>query len=106
MNEREPVLDELVNRLVAYFCPRKIYLFGSRAQDHATAESDYDLLVVLENLEEPSYRYAQRAHEVLWGLRCSKDVFFTSLKRFDELKFSVGSLSELVHRKGKALYAA
>ena len=102
----EPVLQEIVDRIVKDFNPRMVYLFGSRVQRTADATSDYDLLVVMDRLDEPAYRYAQKAHEVLWGLKCSKDIFFTSVERFEELKLTVGSLSELVHRDGKQLYAA
>ncbi len=102
----DPILEEIVGRLVTHFSPRMIYLFGSRVRGNAIMASDYDILVVMDRLEEAGYRYSQRAHEVLWGLKCSKDVFFTSVERFKELKSAVGSLSELVHRDGKQLYAA
>lgn len=102
----DPVLKEIVGKLVTHFSPTKIYLFGSRVRGNALMSSDYDILVVMDALEEAGYRYAQRAHEVLWGLKCSKDIFFTSAERFEELKSAVGSLSELVHRDGKQVYAA
>lgn len=102
----DPVLTEIVTKLVANFSPRMIYLFGSRVQGTAMMSSDYDILVVMDELDEAGYRYAQRAHEVLWGLKCSKDIFFTSMERFEELKSAVGSLSELVHRDGRQVYAA
>ncbi len=103
---KEPLLEEIVARLARQFNPEMIYLFGSRAQGGTTPSSDYDILVVVKSLQEPAYKYSQTAHEVLWGLKCSKDIFFTSLEQFEALKASVGSLSELVHRNGKKLYAA
>ncbi len=102
----DPALEEVVKRIVAHFNPEKIFLFGSRAQGSDVSASDYDLLVVMNELSEPGYRYSQKAHEILWGIRCSKDVFFTSVERFEQLKNSVGSLSELVHRDGRELYAS
>jgi predicted nucleotidyltransferase len=48
------VLAEIVRRLVAGFKPERIYLFGSRARRDAGPDSDYDLLMVLDQLPEPS----------------------------------------------------
>ena len=40
-------IGSLVDRIVAYWHPREIWLFGSRARGEAVAESDWDLLVVV-----------------------------------------------------------
>jgi hypothetical protein len=40
--EADPVLGEIVRRLVATLTPARIYLFGSRARDDADDDSDYD----------------------------------------------------------------
>src|SRR5438105_9698468 len=39
------VIDEIVQKLISRFRPRRIYLFGSRARGDARADSDYDFLV-------------------------------------------------------------
>jgi len=63
--DTDPVLAEIVKRLVADFQPERIYLFGSRARGDAGPDSDYDLLMVLGQLPEPAYRLARRAHSSL-----------------------------------------
>ena len=40
------VMDEVKNRLVEKFHPRRIILFGSQAREKADDRSDVDLLVV------------------------------------------------------------
>ena len=42
----EPVLAEIVRRLVEGFHPERVYLFGSRARRDAGPDRDYDLMVV------------------------------------------------------------
>lgn len=42
-------LDELVSRLVPALKPLRIILFGSRAEGRAEPQSDFDLLVVLDD---------------------------------------------------------
>jgi predicted nucleotidyltransferase len=53
--DADAVLAEIVRRLVAGFQPERIYLFGSHARGDAGPDSDYDLLMVLAELHEPSY---------------------------------------------------
>lgn len=72
--DADAVLAEIVRRLVAAFQPERIYLFGSHARGDAGPDSDYDLLMVLGQLQEPSYRLAQRAHSLLWGLGTAADI--------------------------------
>jgi len=79
----DAVLDEIVRRLVAIFQPERIYLFGSRARGDAGPDSDYDLLMVLDQLDEPSYHLAQRAHSLLWGLGTAADILVWSREAFD-----------------------
>ena len=47
---REGVVPaELLNPVVAYFRPRRVILFGSRARGEAGPDSDIDLLVVVDD---------------------------------------------------------
>ena len=62
---QDPVLGEIVRRLVDDCQPERIYLFGSRARANAGADSDYDIMVVVAQSDEPAYRRAQRAHSLL-----------------------------------------
>jgi hypothetical protein len=42
-------LDDIVRRLVDAYRPERVYLFGSRARGEGGPESDYDLLVVVDD---------------------------------------------------------
>ena len=54
------VPPELLDRVVAYFHPRKIILFGSRARGEAGPDSDFDLLVVVDD-DTPREKVTLRA---------------------------------------------
>jgi predicted nucleotidyltransferase len=54
----EPLLQAIVQRLLAAGQPQKIILFGSQAQGQAGCDSDYDLLLI-ENSSQPRYRRAR-----------------------------------------------
>ena len=48
MLTRDPI-DQYVTRLVDRFQPQSVFLFGSQAAGTATADSDVDLLVVMDH---------------------------------------------------------
>ena len=54
----DPRLEEAVSRLVDALHPRAIILFGSRARGEHRPESDYDLLVISDELRDYDEVYA------------------------------------------------
>ena len=104
--ENDPMLTEILRRLVDAFNPDHIYLFGSRARGDSAPDSDYDLLMVISNPQEPRYRLAQKAHSLLWGLDASADILVWSRDAFDSRLTLPASLPATVVREGKLLYAA
>ncbi len=102
----DPVLTEMVRRLVAAFRPEKIYLFGSRARGDHRHDSDYDLLVVLASSELPPHKRDQMAYRQLKGIGAAKDVLVWTRDEFDARTEVVTSLPATVLREGKQLYAA
>ncbi len=51
-----PVLGEMVRRLVELYRPEKVYLFGSVARRDATADSDYDNMIVAPDTSVPTLK--------------------------------------------------
>ena len=103
---QDPVLAEMVRRLIAAYAPDHIYLFGSRARDDASPESDYDLMVVVRSSELPFTARCQQAYLLLCGLRAAKYVIVLTRDEFDRKRTVVASLPASVLREGKLLYAA
>jgi predicted nucleotidyltransferase len=60
MRETPLVPPELLNRVVDYFHPRRVVLFGSRARGESGPDSDIDLLVILDD-DAPPDRLTLRA---------------------------------------------
>ena len=102
----DPVLDKIVRRLIDELNPDRIYLFGSTARGENTADSDYDLMVVVDDASEPSYRLSQRAHGLIWGLRVAADILVWTKEAFDSRTHLKASLPSTILREGKLLYAA
>lgn len=104
--QEDATLDEVVRRVVATLRPERVYLFGSRARGEVGPDSDYDLLVVVTEAQEPIHHLSQRAHAALWGMGVSADILVWTRHGFEERLGVVASLPALVAREGRLLYAA
>lgn len=102
----DPQLGEIVQRLRTAFQPDRIYLFGSAARGEAGPDSDYDLMVVVRVADQPSYRLAQRAHSLLWGIGRATDILVWTREQFDSRLHLQASLPSTIVREGHLLYAA
>ena len=60
MREFPLVPAELLSRVVDYFHPRRVLLFGSRARGESGPDSDIDLLVILDD-DAPADKLTLRA---------------------------------------------
>lgn len=100
----DPVLVEIVRRLVAAYHPEAIHLFGSAARGEGGPNSDYDVLLVVPDDASPERLRARRAYEVLWGIGVAVDVLIWRRGTFDEGTTVPTSLPAAVLREGVPLY--
>lgn len=103
---QEPVLAEMVRRLVEAFRPDRIYLFGSRARQDVHSDSDYDLMVILPDDAPPERRRSRLAYEALRGTRVAADVLVWTAKRFNSRLHLAASLPAVIEREGRLIYVA
>ena len=102
----DPILCEVVGRLVEAYRPERIYLFGSVARGDAGPDSDYDILVVVGDDAPAERRRSRLAYEVLWGTGVAADVLVWSVGQFESRVHLASSLPATVIREGKLLHAA
>lgn len=103
---REPVLTEIVRRLVDAYEPERVYLFGSAARGEAGPQSDYDIVLVMPDDAPPELLRAGRAYEALWGIGTAVDVLLWTRSAFDARAAVRTSLPAIVRREGRLLHAA
>ena len=99
-------LDQIVRRLVEGMHPERIYLFGSHAGGTAGADSDIDILVVVPDTDEPMRSLHASAESCLRGTRLPVELVVLTHGQFERQRHWVSSLSYVVAKKGKLLYAA
>lgn len=102
----DPVLAEIVRRLVTAYQPERVYLFGSVARGDAGPDSDYDLMMLVREAQEPPYRLSQQAHSLLWDLGVAADIIVWTTDRFDRRARVPASLPATILREGRLLHVA
>jgi predicted nucleotidyltransferase len=106
MLEGDPLLAEIVRRLVEALRPRRVYLFGSRARGDGGMSSDWDILVLVEHPQQPLYRLAQLGYRALRGLHAAVDVVVWDWETFNARRHLKASFPATIEREGRLLYAA
>ena len=102
----DPVLAEIVRRLVAAYEPERIYLFGSKARGEAGPDSDYDLMVIVPDDAPPVRRRSRLAYEPLRGTGQAADVLVCTRSSFDSRLHVRASLPATIVSEGRLLHAA
>jgi uncharacterized protein len=104
--DQNPILREIVGRLLTAYEPDFIYLFGSRARGDAGPDSDYDLLVVVPDNASRERKRSGLAYRTLRGTGASADVLVCTRSYFDARRHLKASLPGTILREGRLLHGA
>jgi predicted nucleotidyltransferase len=99
----ESYLINIVDKIVNNFNPDKIILFGSYAYGHPTADSDMDIMIVMDTDEKPHKR-AVSVRKVLKGIGIPKDIIVKTPEEFERFKDIVGTIVYPAAHKGRIIY--
>jgi uncharacterized protein (DUF433 family) len=98
------VPNELLDAVVAHFDPLQVILFGSRARGEAGADSDIDLLVVLDD-EAPADKLGWRsAFEARRNFHRAVDIVPCRRRWFEDKRAVIGSLAHMAAEDGIVIY--
>jgi predicted nucleotidyltransferase len=97
-------IDRMVKRIVSKFQPQQVILFGSQARGDARADSDVDLLVVMD-FEGSAFEKGLEIQQALPGSILPVDVIVTRPADFAWRKDIVGTIEWPATREGKVLHA-
>jgi predicted nucleotidyltransferase len=104
---KQETIEEITRRLVDFYQPVRIYLFGSEVRGESGPDSDLDFCVVLPD-DAPESLYRDRnIHVRFWGLQEAVDVVRLASSDFDaRAAHVVASLPATILREGRLLYDA
>jgi predicted nucleotidyltransferase len=102
-NEIEKILDEFKHRVVSRFHPQRIILFGSYAAGRPGADSDLDILVVMD--VKGSTRQKANEIDLLMADRLvPMDFIVLTPEQYERQKHIIGTMVQQAHNKGKVIY--
>jgi predicted nucleotidyltransferase len=102
----EKAIAEITNRLVDYYRPERIYLFGSAARGDLGPDSDLDFCVVLPD-GAPEALYGPGVRRALRGIGTAADVVRWPASDFNaRAAWVASSLPATIVREGKLIYDA
>jgi uncharacterized protein len=95
----------IVDNLIRFVHPQKIFLFGSYAYGEPTETSDLDILVIKDDFEKKiDVKRAMR--KALSGIDMSKDLLVASSDEFEFYSHEAGSVYQTISQKGELLWSA
>jgi predicted nucleotidyltransferase len=100
----EPVVRDLVGRIVRAGEPERIILFGSRARGTPRPGSDYDFLVIKDIPKDVRRAYRRQICRSLIGLGVSKDVVVATPEEVRRFGSMVGTVLKPALEEGIVVY--
>ncbi len=100
----DPMVKELVSRMVRAGAPDRIILFGSRARGDFRPGSDYDFLVIKDVPKETRREYRRMIFRSLYGTKVAKDVIVATpedVKRYGKI---IGTVLKPALEEGIVVY--
>ncbi|MBU1667068.1 nucleotidyltransferase domain-containing protein [bacterium] len=94
------LFETIKTRLNVAYNPLSIYIFGSYAWGTPTANSDIDLVVIVDSSEKKPYKRAIEGIRALRGLGIAKDILVYTKDEFKNISEDVSSLLYKVKHEG------
>ncbi len=100
----DPKLNQIVKALKKEFKPSRMFLFGSRAEGNAKADSDYDFVLVVPGNRKPRITNLEKGAELLRSkFDVKADIFVYSKREFEEWKDEFSSIPETALNTGREI---
>jgi predicted nucleotidyltransferase len=99
------ILDKIVDRIVTMFSPEKIIIFGSAATGTASADSDVDILIIMDT-ELSYYRRSGPIRAAMRGIPVATDMIVLTPVEYEDLKNDELSFASEISRSGVVAYEA
>lgn len=102
----QEAINEIKSRLIEAYNPVAIYLFGSYAWGTPNKDSDLDLLIIVDESHEKSFKRPLIGYKALRGFELiSKDLIIQTKDEFERRSGEISTLEYKIKKDGELLYA-
>lgn len=96
-------MEDISKRISKQLKPTKIVLFGSSALGKETKDSDIDLCIIKDDIEDKSKEYI-KTRKILGDVLIPMDIIFFNNNEYDKRKDIFGTVQYEIDKKGIVLY--
>ncbi|MCK5682921.1 nucleotidyltransferase domain-containing protein [bacterium] len=101
----DKILQKIREIIINAVSPDKIILFGSRARGEITESSDYDILVIKDNIKNERVITRKINYELLKNhIEKEVDLLATTLKKWNKNINEIGYIYKQIKSEGIVLY--
>ena len=97
-------IDFILKKLISFYKPEKVYLFGSQARDDANENSDIDFLVIKDTYKPKRFRTLEFRRNLRGYNYYPVDILVYTPQEFKNESNIKGTIAYHVKREGKLLY--
>lgn len=96
-------LSEIHRRLVEAYHPKRLILFGSQVWGTPDQDSDLDILIEIEETEEPVWKRPRKGYRALFGIGIPCDLLVRTSQEIEHESRSPASLISKIITSGQVL---
>jgi predicted nucleotidyltransferase len=100
----DAIPEALLKSILKVYTPKRVVLFGSRARGSGTADSDFDLVVVLDDDAPAETLSWRRRHEARKGFIGSVDIIPCREGVLKSRARAIGSFADIILHEGIVVY--
>jgi len=90
-------LYEIQRRLVEAYHPKRLIMFGSQVWGTPDQDSDLDILIEIDETDEPVWKRPRRGYQALFGIGVPCDLLVRTIHEIErERRSSVTLISKIV----------
>lgn len=100
---KDQEIREIADKIVKSTAPRRIVLFGSRAENKGSANSDVDLCIIQDQIKDKSDEFI-KIRRLLGDVIYPLDIIILNRDEYEKRKDIFGTVQYEIDKKGKVLY--
>ena len=105
MEQKLPVMDQIVELITSKISPERIVLFGSYARQENKENSDIDILIIVKNLENERKITGLLYKELLnTNISIPVDFIAVDYDKYNKIKNKIGYIYKTIDKEGQILY--